>query len=144
MGFSARIHNCAASRVGVPGFLDPAGARYMCKQRICPLTLLGRTAITHYQCQCLFSKEKVFSSVLASSPEPKLDSPLFPCSGFIPCVAAQCPLQGHTSHRDPGSSSPMAQAPTLLDSQPEVFQGGAVSQLQDSWAQNLRFQCTHS
>lgn len=38
----------------------------------------------------------------------------------------------------------MAQAPTFLDSQPEVFQGGAVGQLKDSWAQNLQFQCTRS
>lgn len=36
---AAGIHNSAASGVGVPGFLDPAAAPYICKQRICPLTL---------------------------------------------------------------------------------------------------------
>ena len=36
-------------------------------------------------------------------------------------------MQCHTSHKDPGSSSPMPGAPILLDLEPEVFQGGVVS-----------------
>ena len=61
MGFSARIHNCVASRVGVPGFLDPAGARYICKQRICPLTLCleGQRSLITNASAC-FPKRRCF------------------------------------------------------------------------------------